>query len=195
MDLHSEKILVLDFGSQYTQLIARRLREMGVYCEIHPCTMKAEAIRAFGARGVVLSGGSASVPAEGSPRVDRIVFDLAAIPAGSEGTLSLGLIDTHSSLAPELDVRLNGTPVGHETLPRGGGDASIDGRLEQAKRHRVEYRLPAASLKPTHRLPSLVTTSACTALPGSGVSPGASHGVNSKPSKRTRPFIERGSWR
>jgi GMP synthase (glutamine-hydrolysing) len=76
MDIHGEKILVLDFGSQYTQLIARRLRELGVYCEIHPCTMKAEALRAWGARGVVLSGGPASVLAEGSPRVDRLVFEL-----------------------------------------------------------------------------------------------------------------------
>ncbi|HEX7487378.1 MAG TPA: glutamine-hydrolyzing GMP synthase [Anaeromyxobacteraceae bacterium] len=76
MDIHSEKILVLDFGSQYTQLIARRLRELGVYCEIHPCTASAAQIRAFGPRGVVLSGGPASVLAEGSPRADRAVFDL-----------------------------------------------------------------------------------------------------------------------
>ncbi len=76
MDIHSEKILVLDFGSQYTQLIARRLRELGVYCEILPCTASAAQIRAFGPRGVVLSGGPASVLAEGSPRADRVVFEL-----------------------------------------------------------------------------------------------------------------------
>ena len=76
MDIHSEKILVLDFGSQYTQLIARRVRELGVYCEIHPCTASAAQIRAFGPRGVVLSGGPASVLAEGSPRADRVVFEL-----------------------------------------------------------------------------------------------------------------------
>jgi len=74
VDIHSEKILILDFGSQYTQLIARRLRELGVYCEIHPCTASAEQIRAFRPRGVVLSGGPASVLAEGSPRADRAVF-------------------------------------------------------------------------------------------------------------------------
>ena len=76
MDIHSEKILILDFGSQYTQLIARRLRELGVYCEIHPCTMKPEAMRAFAPRGIVLSGGPASVLAEGSPRADRLAFEL-----------------------------------------------------------------------------------------------------------------------
>jgi GMP synthase (glutamine-hydrolysing) len=76
LDIHSEKILILDFGSQYTQLIARRLRELGVYCEIHPCTVSADAIRAFRPRGIVLSGGPASVLAEGSPRADRVVFEL-----------------------------------------------------------------------------------------------------------------------
>jgi GMP synthase (glutamine-hydrolysing) len=76
MDIHSEKILILDFGSQYTQLIARRLRELGVYCEIHPCTAKSEQVRAFAPRGVILSGGPASVLAEGSPRPDPVVFEL-----------------------------------------------------------------------------------------------------------------------
>ena len=76
MDIHSEKILILDFGSQYTQLIARRLRELGVYCEIQPCTMTADQIRAFGPKGIVLSGGPASVLAEGSPRPDPALFDL-----------------------------------------------------------------------------------------------------------------------
>jgi GMP synthase (glutamine-hydrolysing) len=76
VDIHSEKILILDFGSQYTQLIARRLRELGVYCEIHPCTAGAAQIRGYRPRGVVLSGGPASVLAEGSPRPDRAVFEL-----------------------------------------------------------------------------------------------------------------------
>ena len=75
-DLHGNRILILDFGSQYTQLIARRVRELNVYCEIHPCTLPAEKIRAFGARGVILSGGPASVAAEGSPRVDPVVWNL-----------------------------------------------------------------------------------------------------------------------
>jgi GMP synthase (glutamine-hydrolysing) len=99
MDIHGEKILVLDFGSQYTQLIARRLREMGVYCEIHPCTMKGDAIRAYGARGVVLSGGPASVLAEGSPRVDKVVFEL--------GVPILGICYGLQLLAHELGGRVD----------------------------------------------------------------------------------------
>ncbi|MCB9635925.1 MAG: GMP synthase (glutamine-hydrolyzing), partial [Sandaracinus sp.] len=54
-------VLVLDFGSQYTQLIARRIREQHVYCEIHPCTLSLDEIRAFEAPAVILSGGPASV--------------------------------------------------------------------------------------------------------------------------------------
>src|SRR5689334_8417210 len=71
-----EKILILDFGSQYTQLIARRVRELRVYCEIHPCTMPLEKVRAFGAKGIILSGGPNSVYEEGAPTVSKDVFDL-----------------------------------------------------------------------------------------------------------------------
>ncbi len=76
MDVHSEKILILDFGSQYTQLIARRVRELGVYCEIHRPDLKLEAIRALAPQGIILSGGPASVEAADSPRCDPGVFEL-----------------------------------------------------------------------------------------------------------------------
>ncbi|MHB8766480.1 MAG: glutamine-hydrolyzing GMP synthase [Deferrisomatales bacterium] len=75
-DIHDQKILILDFGSQYTQLIARRIRESRVYCEIHPCTAPIEQIRGFGARGVVLSGSPSSVYDPGAPLVDPGVFEL-----------------------------------------------------------------------------------------------------------------------
>jgi GMP synthase (glutamine-hydrolysing) len=75
-DIHAEKILVLDFGSQTTQLIARRVREARVYCEIHPCTMPLEEVRAFQPKGVILSGGPASVYAPGAPTVDPGVLEL-----------------------------------------------------------------------------------------------------------------------
>jgi GMP synthase (glutamine-hydrolysing) len=69
-------VLILDFGSQYTQLIARRVREQRVYCEIHPCTISIEAIRAMSPGAVILSGGPASVFEEGAPTVDAGVFEL-----------------------------------------------------------------------------------------------------------------------
>ncbi len=79
MDIHAEKILILDFGSQYTQLIARRVRELGVYCEIHRPDLGEEPIRRFAPRGIILSGGPASVEAPGSPRCDPYVFE-AGVP-------------------------------------------------------------------------------------------------------------------
>ena len=60
-DIHAHRILILDFGAQYTQLIARRVRESGVYCEIHPWDISDAAVRAFAPRGVILSGGPESV--------------------------------------------------------------------------------------------------------------------------------------
>ncbi len=75
-NIHSDKILILDFGSQYTQLIARRVRELGVYCELHPWDMTDDEIRAFAPRGVILSGGPESVLEAGSPRAPQAVWDL-----------------------------------------------------------------------------------------------------------------------
>ena len=71
-----EKILILDFGSQYTQLIARRVRELGVYCEIHRPDLPKTAIEAFAPRGIILSGGPMSVEEPGSPRPVPEVFEL-----------------------------------------------------------------------------------------------------------------------
>jgi len=72
----TDKILILDFGSQVTQLIARRVRENGVYCEIQPYTTSAEKIRAFAPRGIILSGGPASVTVATTPRAPDVVFSL-----------------------------------------------------------------------------------------------------------------------
>lgn len=72
----SERILILDFGSQFTQLIARRVREAGVYCEIHPYTKSLDVVRKFDPRGIILSGGPASVHEGESPRVEAALFDL-----------------------------------------------------------------------------------------------------------------------
>ena len=71
-----ETILILDFGSQYTQLIARRIREQNVYCEIHPCTLPLSEIQAIAPKGIILSGGPASVYEPESPKIDAALFAL-----------------------------------------------------------------------------------------------------------------------
>ncbi len=75
-DIHADKVLILDFGSQYTQLIARRIREIGTYCEIYPWDTPSEKISAFKAKGIVLSGGPESVTLEDTPEVSAPVLDL-----------------------------------------------------------------------------------------------------------------------
>ena len=75
-DIHAQKILILDFGSQYTQLIARRVREVGVYSEIRAFDMTEQEIREYNPRGIILSGGPESVATEASPRAPACVFEL-----------------------------------------------------------------------------------------------------------------------
>jgi len=75
-DIHQQKILILDFGSQYTQLIARRVREAHVYCELHPFDMELAEIRRFAPQGIILSGGPKSVYEEGAPAVAEELFEL-----------------------------------------------------------------------------------------------------------------------
>jgi len=75
-NIHSDKILILDFGSQYTQLIARRIREIGVYCEIQPFSISETAIRDFKPKGIILSGGPETVLAAKTPRAPQLVFEL-----------------------------------------------------------------------------------------------------------------------
>jgi GMP synthase (glutamine-hydrolysing) len=78
--LQHETIIILDFGSQYTQLIARRVREQGVYCEIHPFTLSADAIAAKRPKGVILSGGPSSVTDEDAPRVEQDFYTKVNAP-------------------------------------------------------------------------------------------------------------------
>src|SRR6185503_9117160 len=97
------KILILDFGAQYTQLIARRLRETNVYCEIHPYDVGDGFVRSFGARGVVLSGGPESVTARDAPRAPAAVFEL--------GVPVLGICYGMQAMAQQLGGRV--TPASH----------------------------------------------------------------------------------
>jgi len=75
-NIHHHKILILDFGSQYTQLIARRVREIGVYCELMPYDVSSHFIENFNPSGIILSGGPDTVNEENSARAPKIVFDL-----------------------------------------------------------------------------------------------------------------------
>ncbi|UCF82017.1 MAG: glutamine-hydrolyzing GMP synthase [Desulfobacteraceae bacterium] len=75
-NVYKQKILILDFGSQYTQLIARRIREAQVYCEIHPFNLTFKKIKSFSPRGIILSGGPASIYEKNAPKADRRILDL-----------------------------------------------------------------------------------------------------------------------
>ncbi|WP_045223309.1 glutamine-hydrolyzing GMP synthase [Methyloterricola oryzae] len=99
-DIHSHKILILDFGSQYTQLIARRVREVGVYCEIHPWDCDEAFIRGFAARGIILSGGPETVTASDTPRAPQCVFEL--------GVPVLGICYGMQTMAEQLGGKVEG---------------------------------------------------------------------------------------
>ena len=74
--MQHEKVLVLDFGGQYNQLIARRVRDLKVYCDLKPCDMTVEEIKEYAPIGIIFTGGPNSVYDAGSPHVDRAIFDL-----------------------------------------------------------------------------------------------------------------------
>jgi GMP synthase (glutamine-hydrolysing) len=93
-----DKILILDFGSQYTQLIARRVRESQVYCELHPYDVNEAFIRAFDPKGIILSGGPASVTEEATPRAPDVVFTL--------GVPVLGICYGMQTMAAQLGGRV-----------------------------------------------------------------------------------------
>ena len=92
--MHHSKILILDFGAQYSQLIARRVREAHVYCELHPYDVDEAFIRQFAPQGVILSGGPASVTEGETPRAPQVVFDL--------GVPVLGICYGMQTLAAQL---------------------------------------------------------------------------------------------
>ncbi len=98
-DIHAHRILILDFGAQYTQLIARRVRELGVYCEIHPWDISDDEVRAFGPRGVILSGGPESVTDTQPPKAPESVFTL--------GVPVLGICYGMQTMAQQLGGRVS----------------------------------------------------------------------------------------
>ncbi|MCE5232373.1 MAG: glutamine-hydrolyzing GMP synthase [Mizugakiibacter sp.] len=99
-DIHSDKILILDFGAQYTQLIARRVREIGVYCEVWAWDHDPAAIARFAPKGIILSGGPESVTEPDSPRAPQAVFDL--------GVPVLGICYGMQAMAEQLGGKVEG---------------------------------------------------------------------------------------
>jgi GMP synthase (glutamine-hydrolysing) len=102
-DIHAQKILILDFGSQYTQLIARRVREVGVYSEIHAFDMSEQDIRDYNPKGIILAGGPESVTEGESPRAPEVVFDL--------GVPVLGICYGMQTMATQMGGRVESSDL------------------------------------------------------------------------------------
>ncbi|MDT0595858.1 glutamine-hydrolyzing GMP synthase [Glaciecola petra] len=103
VNIHSQKILILDFGSQYTQLIARRVREIGVYCELWAWDVDEKHIRDFAPDGIILSGGPESVTEVNSPRAPQYVFN-AGVPI-------LGICYGMQTMAHQLGGKVQGSNI------------------------------------------------------------------------------------
>ena len=124
-DIHAHRLLIVDFGGQYTQLIARRVRECGVYSEIHPWDISVEDIREFAPSGVILSGGPESVNLDDPPRVSNVVFDL--------GVPVLGICYGMQTMAAELGGQVQASShreFGYAEISP--GDSGLFGGLNDA---------------------------------------------------------------
>ncbi|MGN6656762.1 MAG: glutamine-hydrolyzing GMP synthase [Rhodanobacter sp.] len=131
--LHDDKILILDFGAQYTQLIARRVRELGVYCEIWAWDHDPAEIAAFGAKGIILSGGPESTTLPGAPRAAQQVFD-AGVPI-------LGICYGMQTLAAQLGGATEAADqreFGHATVDIAGSSRLFEGLSDHTDAHRLD---------------------------------------------------------
>ncbi|KGI78292.1 glutamine-hydrolyzing GMP synthase [Oleiagrimonas soli] len=123
-NIHSDKILILDFGSQYTQLIARRVREIGVYCEIWAWDHDADDIAQFAPKGIILSGGPESVTESDSPRAPQAVYDL--------GVPVLGICYGMQTMAVQLGGKVESEhhrEFGYAKVHRTGHCELLDGLI------------------------------------------------------------------
>ena len=128
----TDRVLILDFGSQVTQLIARRVRESGVYCEIFPFNADPARIEAFAPCAVILSGGPASVVAAGTPRAPDLIFEL--------GVPILGICYGQQTLCAQLGGEVEGSD--HQEFGRAFVEVTADCRLTEGlwrrgERHQV----------------------------------------------------------
>jgi GMP synthase (glutamine-hydrolysing) len=132
-DIHAHRILILDFGAQYTQLIARRVRELGVYCEIMPWDAGDAAVAGFGARGIILSGGPESVTDASPPRAPGKVFTL--------GVPVLGICYGMQTMAAQLGGRVapsSHREFGYARVRRTGSSRLLDGITQDDERESPE---------------------------------------------------------
>lgn len=101
MNSEQSPLLILDFGSQYTQLIARRIRELGVYCEIHSCEISASTFKQLKPKGIILSGGPETVTAETTPRAPQFVFEYGCPILGICYGMQTMAVQLGGSVTPE----------------------------------------------------------------------------------------------
>ena len=121
-DIHSQRILIVDFGGQTTQLIARRVRECGVYCEIHPWDMHAETVEAFNASGVILSGGPESTIAQGSPTIPEQILNLTVPVLG----ICYGMQALVNQLGGQVQAQQSHSEFGYASVALRGACALLD---------------------------------------------------------------------
>ena len=127
-NIHADKVLILDFGSQYTQLIARRVRELGTYCEIYPWDIALEKITAFGAKGIILSGGPESVTLQDTPEISNEILSL--------GIPILGICYGMQAIAKQLGGEVeesNKREFGYAQVNVESGSELLDGLFESLK--------------------------------------------------------------
>ena len=126
--IKEDRILIIDYGSQYSQLIARRVREAGVFCEMYPYDIDTSRIEAFGAKGVILSGGPESVHDENSPKINQALFDLN-VPI-------LGICYGMQAMADHFGGKVQASDVhefGAATIEITGSSTLLDGIEDEHK--------------------------------------------------------------
>jgi len=125
-DIHSSRVLILDFGAQYTQLIARRVRELGVYCEILPWDISNDEVRKWKPKGIILSGGPESVTDKEPPRAPQAVFEL--------GVPVLGICYGMQTMAQQLGGRVvssNHREFGYAEVTAFAGNRLFEGVFDR----------------------------------------------------------------
>ena len=158
-NIHNDKILILDFGAQYTQLIARRIREFGVYCEIWAWDHDPAEIAAFGAKGIILSGGPESTTQDGAPAAPQEVFD--------SGLPLLGICYGLQTMAKQLGggtAAADQREFGHAEVKLLGHDGLLGGLSDHNGEPRLDVWMSHGD-HVTHVPPGFVITAVTDRIP------------------------------